>query len=282
MNYGLYLPNFGLVHDARDLAALAACAERSGWNGLFLWDHVDRPDHPPLLDPWIGLCAAALSTTRLRLGALVTPLARRRPAQLARCVTSLDRLSNGRVVFGAGLGSGRTEEWGALGEPVTTRERAERLDEGLAVLAQLWSGDEVVHRGTHYRVEGARFEPTPAQAPRPPVWIGGYWPNRAPFRRAARWDGVYPLFSPGSDRAGVAEFGACLEYTRSCRADPEAPFDAVFAGDPARRAADVPERAAAGCTWWLDDLTRPPLGRPGYGPTDREALVAHIERGPAG
>src|SRR5262249_24104165 len=148
------------------------------------------------------LTAIATVTTRIRIGALVTPLARRRPWKVARETVSLDRLSGGRLVFGAGLGSagGAESEWAAFGEEGDLGARAEMLGEALAVLAGLWSGERFSHSGKHYSVRDAVFRPTPAQTPRIPVWIAAYWPNRAPLRRAARWDGLFALFRDGPPR----------------------------------------------------------------------------------
>jgi alkanesulfonate monooxygenase SsuD/methylene tetrahydromethanopterin reductase-like flavin-dependent oxidoreductase (luciferase family) len=139
VKYGLYLPNFGPFGDARVLAELARDAERAGWDGFFLWDHVARPGAPPVVDPWIALAAIAVATERVRIGALVTPLARRRPWKVARETVSLDRLSNGRLVFGAGLGSsgGAEVEWAGFGEETDLARRAGMLDEGLEILTGL-------------------------------------------------------------------------------------------------------------------------------------------------
>src|SRR5579875_3028737 len=105
MRYGLSLPPFGDLADARALADLAHEAEDSGWDGFFIWDHmIFDPSFHPILDLWIGLSAVAMRTTRIRLGTMVTPVARRRPWKLARETVSLDHLSNGRLILGVGLG----------------------------------------------------------------------------------------------------------------------------------------------------------------------------------
>jgi alkanesulfonate monooxygenase SsuD/methylene tetrahydromethanopterin reductase-like flavin-dependent oxidoreductase (luciferase family) len=249
LKHGLYLPNFGAFGEARALVELARQAEAAGWDGFFVWDHVARPGAPPVVDPWIALAAVAGATERMRIGALVTPLARRRPWKVARETVSLDRLSGGRLVFGAGLGSpgGAESEWAAFGEEGDLRARAERLDEGLAVLAGLWTGERFSHSGTHYAVRDSLFRPAPAQAPRIPVWIAGYWPNRAPLRRAARWDGLFALF-PGGPPRDAEELRAALDFVESQRAPGAGPFDVVYAGDP--RGNPEPY-ARAGATWWL-------------------------------
>jgi alkanesulfonate monooxygenase SsuD/methylene tetrahydromethanopterin reductase-like flavin-dependent oxidoreductase (luciferase family) len=209
-------------------------------------------------------------TERIRLGPMVTPLARRRPWTVARETVTLDHLSGGRVIFGAGLGFPPDVEFGSFGEPTGDAERAELLDEGLAILDGLWSGEPVTIDGRHYTLHGIRFLPRPAQRPRIPVWIAGMWPNRAPFRRAAKWDGVFPIAvvdgEPGPISADA--FAEASAFTRSLRTV-DAPFDAVVQGAPD---SDPREYAAAGATWWLltDD------GGPGW----EERLLGQIRLGP--
>jgi alkanesulfonate monooxygenase SsuD/methylene tetrahydromethanopterin reductase-like flavin-dependent oxidoreductase (luciferase family) len=112
MRYGLEIPNCGEYADARLLATMAAEAEAAGWDGFFVWDHIATAASPftqstgrdPLIDPWIALAAIALSTERMRIGPMVTPLPRRRPWQVAREAVTLDHLSGGRLTLGAGAG----------------------------------------------------------------------------------------------------------------------------------------------------------------------------------
>src|SRR5438067_30640 len=199
MRFSINIPNFGDFADARAVATVASAAEDAGWDGLFVWDHVvhskERRRGQPFGDPWMLMTAAALATSRLRLGPLVTPVARRRPEQLARQVATLDVLSGGRVIFGAGLGGPIEDEFGSFGDTTDPVVLAERLDEGLELLQRYWSGEPVNFHGRHYQVRDVTLLPASVQRPRPPVWIGGYWPNRRPIRRAARWDGVVPLFT---------------------------------------------------------------------------------------
>jgi alkanesulfonate monooxygenase SsuD/methylene tetrahydromethanopterin reductase-like flavin-dependent oxidoreductase (luciferase family) len=98
------------------------------------------------------LGAIAMSTSRIRFGALLTPLARRRPSKVARETATLDVLSGGRLVFGAALGWSGEEEFEDLGEPGDARTRADKLEEGLAVIDALWSGERVSFAGSHYTV----------------------------------------------------------------------------------------------------------------------------------
>ncbi|GAB3894997.1 hypothetical protein GCM10029964_074250 [Kibdelosporangium lantanae] len=181
MRFSVNIPNFGDFAAARAVARLAVAAEEAGWDGLFVWDHVvhDKAGRQgvPFGDPWMLLTAAALATSRLRLGTLVTPVARRRPEQLARQVATLDALSGGRVIFGAGLGGPIEDEYGSFGEPTDPRVLASRLDEGLELLGRYWSGAPVTFDGKHYQVRDVTLLPATVQQPRPPVWIGASGPT---------------------------------------------------------------------------------------------------------
>lgn len=259
MRFSINVPNFGDFADARTVAKVAIAAEAAGWDGLFVWDHVvhdkRRRQGQPFGDPWMLLTAAALATSRLRLGTLVTPVARRRPEQLARQVATLDSLSGGRVVFGAGLGGPIEDEFASFGDTIDPVVLAERLDEGLDLLCRYWSGETVDHDGAHYRVRDTALLPATVQQPRPPIWIAGYWPKRRPMRRAARWDGAVPLFesarhgeAPSPDE--VRDLAGYLAQQRGERAGES--FDLVVGGtSQAASAAELigPLRDA-GATWW--------------------------------
>jgi alkanesulfonate monooxygenase SsuD/methylene tetrahydromethanopterin reductase-like flavin-dependent oxidoreductase (luciferase family) len=259
VRYSINIPNFGDFADARTVATVAAAAEAAGWDALFVWDHVvhnkQARSGQPFGDPWMLLTAAALATSRLRIGTLVTPVARRRPEQLARQVATLDSLSGGRVIFGAGLGGPIDDEFASFGDTTDPVVLAERLDEGLELLTRYWSGATVDHDGPHYRVRETTLLPATVQRPRPPVWIAGYWPNRRPMRRAAKWDGAVPLFEsarhgqpPAPDE--VRDLVAYISQQRGERADQ--PFDIVVGGaSHTSSAADrIGPLQAAGATWW--------------------------------
>jgi alkanesulfonate monooxygenase SsuD/methylene tetrahydromethanopterin reductase-like flavin-dependent oxidoreductase (luciferase family) len=262
MRFSINIPNFGDFADARTVARVAAAAEEAGWDGLFVWDHVvhskARRKGQPFGDPWMLLTAAALATSRISLGPLVTPVARRRPEQLARQVATLDLLSGGRVIFGAGLGGPIDDEFGSFGDTTDPKILAGRLDEGLRLLVRYWSGDTVNHQGEHYRVDDVTLLPATVQEPRPPVWIAGYWPRKAPMRRAARWDGAVPLFQSANhgEAPPVDEVRGLIAYLGEHRADSTTPYDVVVGGispaDPAQARALVEPLAEAGATWWDD------------------------------
>jgi alkanesulfonate monooxygenase SsuD/methylene tetrahydromethanopterin reductase-like flavin-dependent oxidoreductase (luciferase family) len=259
VRFSVNIPNFGDFADAETVARVASAAEAAGWDALFIWDHVvHNKSHPRSFgDPWMLLTAAAIATTRIKLGPMVTPLPRRRPEQVARQVSTLDNLSGGRVVFGAGLGGPIEDEYASFGEPTDPKLLAERLDEGLDLLDRYWSGEAVTHEGRHYRVDDVILLPTPVQRPRVPVWIGGYWPNRRPMRRAAAWDGAAPLFlSAGHGHAPpVDEVRDLVAYLRTHRRDDQSrPFEVVLGGASAADTAAAHDLLGplrdAGATWW--------------------------------
>ncbi|HEY8467264.1 MAG TPA: LLM class flavin-dependent oxidoreductase [Solirubrobacterales bacterium] len=225
---GVHVAPFDDFAEPSALVELARTAEEAGWDGFFVWDHVAyRAPVRALADPWVALAAVAAATERVRIGPLVTPLARRRVHKVARETVTLDRLSGGRLVLGVGLGSDRNGELEPFGEVADPRERARLLDEGLDRLAAYWGGE---------------FEPPPLQRPRIPVWVAGRWPNRRPLRRAARWDGFFPIELPDPDALAEA-----VRELRSLRED-DGPFDVVAEVQPGE-SSDA--WAEAGATWTL-------------------------------
>jgi alkanesulfonate monooxygenase SsuD/methylene tetrahydromethanopterin reductase-like flavin-dependent oxidoreductase (luciferase family) len=249
MRSGLFMPLFDELADPAVVARLSAEAEEAGWHGVFVWDNL-RYLEPvvDVADPWITLAAMATATGRIRLGPMVTPLARRRPVKVARETATLDRLSGGRLTLGVGLGSDRfASEYSITGEELDDRRRASMLDESLQILAAAWSGEPVHHRGEHYTVDGMRFLPRPVQRPGVPVWVAGYYGKRRPVRRAARHQGFFPLAV--DDPEQVAEVVADLAALRNeAGRDPTEPYDVVVALPPG---SDPAPYFAAGATWWL-------------------------------
>ena len=186
MRFGMSVPAFADFSDPRVLAELAHDAEAAGWDGFFIWDAIFfDPTFHPMADPWVSRAAVALSTQRLRIGIMVTPIARRRPWKLARETVSVDRLSKGRLILGIGLGDPAQWDFGFFDEPTDPKVRARLLDEGLDILTGLWSGQPFSYQGEKYNVKEVTFRPTPVQSPRIPIWVGGWWPNKPPLRRAA-------------------------------------------------------------------------------------------------
>lgn len=244
---GLFVPLFDALADPQVAARLAVEAEEAGWDGFFVWDHIRW--HEPvreLADPQITLAAIAQSTERIRLGPMVTPLARRRPVKVARETATLDRLSGGRLTLGVGLGSDRFgSEYSITGEEVDDRRRAEMLDESLEILEAAWSGRPVHHSGTHYSVNGMRFLPRPVQSPGVPIWVAGFYGKPKPLRRASRYQGFFPVNLEDPDQ--LAEIATTLATLRQDGKAAER-FDIVAALPPG---ADPGPYASAGATWWL-------------------------------
>jgi alkanesulfonate monooxygenase SsuD/methylene tetrahydromethanopterin reductase-like flavin-dependent oxidoreductase (luciferase family) len=245
MRHALFLPIFDALADPALVARLAAEAEEAGWDGAFVWDHLRyREPVVEVADPWITLAAMATATERLRIGPMVTPLPRRRPAKVARESVTLDRLSGGRLTLGVGIASDRSRELSATGEDLDDRRRGEQLDESLAILTAAWSGEPVHHRGEHYVVDDVTFLPRPVQRPGIPVWAAARYGNQKPLRRAARCQGVFPVEIDHPDQ--LAELVAEVNALRESR---ETPYDVAVGGPPGT---DPRPYAAVGATWWLE------------------------------
>jgi alkanesulfonate monooxygenase SsuD/methylene tetrahydromethanopterin reductase-like flavin-dependent oxidoreductase (luciferase family) len=239
----LWLPIFDGLADPAVVARLAAEAEEAGWHGIFVWDHLRwRAPVRQVADPWITLVAIATATEQLRLGPMITPLARRRPAKVARETATLDRLSGGRLTLGVGLGSDRFgSELSKTGEQLDDRLRGQMLDEALEILTAAWSGEPVHHRGQHYTVEGIQFLSRPVQQPGVPVWVAGFPGNVKPLRRAARHDGFFPANLEHPDQ--LAEIVAAITDLRQRTT---APYDFAVGLPPG---IDPAPYAKAGATW---------------------------------
>jgi alkanesulfonate monooxygenase SsuD/methylene tetrahydromethanopterin reductase-like flavin-dependent oxidoreductase (luciferase family) len=278
VQYAINVPNFGDYGDPRTLVSLAQEAEASGWDGFFVWDHLHfyyPPQRVAVTDPWVALTAIATATRSIRLGPMITPVARRRPWKLARETVALDHLSGGRLTLGVGLGE-PAEEFSTFGEVAEPRVRGDKLDEGLAVLTGLWSGERFSFAGQHFTVRDALFLPPPLQQPRIPVWIAGTWPSHRPLRRAAQFDGVFPFMAPNFALPSPDQLREIVTFVRALRTT-SAPLDVTIAGstpgDEAARAAEMMAAyAEAGLTWWQEELT----GRRG----SLEAMRQRIRQGP--
>jgi probable F420-dependent oxidoreductase len=258
MRYGLSLRTLDEFADPRETVRVARAAEEAGWEAFLVWDHLRwAATGEASADPWVTLGACAAVTRRILLGTAVTALPRRRPQMVAQELATLSLASGGRVVFGAGTG-GRPAEFEAFGEDADPRTRAAKLDEGLEVLRALLDGGRVEHEGEHYRVDGLTLAPLPVRSI--PFWIGGN--SRGALRRAARWDG---WLANGSDAernilsaAEVRALAAGLSLTDIC-----------FIGHSSQ--ADLPEYAAAGVTWWIENVQGAPAD-----------VLRRVELGPPG
>jgi alkanesulfonate monooxygenase SsuD/methylene tetrahydromethanopterin reductase-like flavin-dependent oxidoreductase (luciferase family) len=285
MRTALHLPNFGAFADPRRLITVAQAAESAGWDGVFLWDHITRHYPVAVVDPWIALSAIAASTTRIKIGTLVTPLARRRPHKVAREALSLDWLSGGRLILGIGTGGfgGAQVEWANFGEEMDLKVRAAMTDEALTILTGLWSGEPFSFSGNYYQINETQFLPAPLQQPRIPLWIAGYYPNRPPMRRAARWDGMFLHYTGAEDE--ISALRDSVQIVREMR-EHDTPFDVIYCDTRkpmptlAERQALAQQAAEAGATWWLEELTPQRFGSDWTGDWHFDAMLAHIQAGP--
>ena len=259
MRYGLSVPNKGIYSDINLVIELAQMAELADWDGFYLWDHVAGPAKTPFVDPWICMAAIAAKTQRMRLGVMVTPLSRRRPWKVAREIVALDHLSEGRMTLGVGLGYFRNKEFKEFGEEFEPKIRGDMLDEGLDIIAGLLDGDKFHYAGTHYQISGTVFRPTPIQSPRIPVWVAGMWPNKRPFRRAARWDGVIPMGKgKGFASLSPAEIREIKAFIMKRRVNDES-FDFCLGGQTRGESLSEDKSIIApyqreGLTWWIEGI----------------------------
>ena len=223
-----------------------------------------------------ALTAIALRTQRVHLGITVTPLPSRQPWKLAREAITLDHLSHGRLILGVGLGDVQDRHFGEIAD---VKQRAKMLDEGLDLLAGLMSGQPFSYQGTYYQAHGVTFRPQPVQTPRIPIWLGGFWPHKAPALRAARWDGFCPAKVPDEHGDGFikpADISAIKTFISEHRSS-SAPFDLIAGGtspgdDPVRAREHVELYSKAGASWWIE-FVLPEVG------ASEHALV-RIKQGP--
>jgi alkanesulfonate monooxygenase SsuD/methylene tetrahydromethanopterin reductase-like flavin-dependent oxidoreductase (luciferase family) len=251
MHRAVGVPTLADYADPHVLVELALGAERAGWDGFFIWDHL-VPDDPetPAADTQVALTAIVAATNRITAGALVTPLPRRRPHKVAKEIATLQQLARGRLIFGAAIGWSAELEYEAFGEDGSAR--GDRLDEALQVVSRLWTGEPVDFAGEHYTVRGIRFEPSAAI----PIWIGGGWPAKRPFRRAARWDGVMPIVRGAAHEDTMAPelLREIVAYTLSHRPSHLGPLDVVMEGNTEGDRAALREYKSAGLSWYVEKL----------------------------
>ena len=244
MKFGFVVP-WG---DAEDIGDLAAAAEDAGWDGLFVWEPVWG------VDAWISLGLAAVRTSKIRLGTLLTPPSRRRPWELASQVATVDRISAGRVTLSVGLGA-IDSGFDTFGEECDRRTRAELMDECLDIVCGLWAGQPFQYDGKHYAVAPTEF-PTvghTVQQPRVPIWCVGAIGHPKSMARATRWDGVIPQVLDGDAGARqphleeVAELRSQLDASR-----PGEAVDIIVEGTMSEHSPAA--YADAGASWWIESM----------------------------
>jgi alkanesulfonate monooxygenase SsuD/methylene tetrahydromethanopterin reductase-like flavin-dependent oxidoreductase (luciferase family) len=266
MKYGFILP-FG---DARIAADLARDAEQAGWDGFFLWEPICG------VDAWIGLTAAAMQTTHIRLGTMLSPISRMRPWELASKAATLDGLSGGRVIVSVGLGALGTG-FAQFGEVTDRKLRAERVDESLDIITGLWRGQPFGYRGKHYQLEAVAdaTPPRPIQQPRIPLWVVGAWPHPKSMERALKYDGLIPQGLHAENETQYQAFEEMMQSVRSQRTQTAA-FDIVidYKVSKARhsdKAETLRRWSSAGATWWIEGL---------WEATELLEVQQHIVQGP--
>jgi alkanesulfonate monooxygenase SsuD/methylene tetrahydromethanopterin reductase-like flavin-dependent oxidoreductase (luciferase family) len=282
MKYGLDIASAGAAGDPRSMGELAHIAEESGWDGIFLEDYIIWQSHPdvPTYDPWITLAAMATRTQRVRLGTMVTPLARRRPWKVAQELVTLDHLSNGRMIFGIGLGDPNEAmdmdlSFAGFGEVRNRKQRAQMLDEGIEIITRLWQGEPFSFDGEFYKIQDAQILPQPVQQPRIPIWVGGGYPNRGPVERALRWDGSC-MYKQQGHWMQPEDVRALRERVMAVRGTLNG-YDITVGGserweDEDKLRAYLESVAAEGVTWWHEYIP-PTVG-------DFNVQRQMIERGP--
>lgn len=276
MRYGFIIPR----GDLTTILDLAAEAEEAGWDGVFYWDGIYIEGAGSMYDPWVVLGAIALRTTRIRIGAILTPPSRRRPWKLARETMTVDHLSHGRLILPVGLGALDDGGFAKVGEPTDRKTRAALLDESLAILSGLWSGQPFSFHGEHYHLDEMTFLPPPVQSPRIPIWVVGVWPAPKSMERVLRYDGLLPAVRGEDGKpADVTPdaIRAMAAYIAERRSATTSPFDIVMEGetpgdDLDAAAAIVRPFAEAGATWWTEsrwDFSIP-----------MDAIRARVRQGP--
>jgi alkanesulfonate monooxygenase SsuD/methylene tetrahydromethanopterin reductase-like flavin-dependent oxidoreductase (luciferase family) len=198
MRSGFVLPG-GTATAQLDLAVMA---EHAGWDGIFVWEAAYG------IDAWSLLAAMAARTTRIKLGTMLTPLPWRRPWKVASQVATLDQLSGGRAILAVGVGATDTD-LPSTGEVTDLRGRAERLDEGIDLIRELWAGRNDHHR-QHYVYQTGRMDLGRVTRPvqeRIPIWVVGVWPRPKSMRRVLRCDGIIPQYDLGGGEPEPATRG---------------------------------------------------------------------------
>jgi alkanesulfonate monooxygenase SsuD/methylene tetrahydromethanopterin reductase-like flavin-dependent oxidoreductase (luciferase family) len=269
VRYGFIIPK----GDPRTVAELAREVDEAGWDGAFYFDAINVGEGWEIYDPWVVMAAMAIRTERVRIGAMLTPPARRRPWKLARETMTLDHLSGGRLVLPVGLGALDDGGFSKVGEATNRRVRARLLDESLEILTGLWSGEPFAYEGEHYRMEEMTFLPPPVQRPRIPIWVVGAWPSRKSMNRALRYDGLLAYTTRGE--VAPEDIRAMKAYVEENRG--HGAFDIVWEGvtpgeDPERAARVVRPYAEAGITWWIESMWSEP--------NEPDDLRGRIRQGP--
>jgi alkanesulfonate monooxygenase SsuD/methylene tetrahydromethanopterin reductase-like flavin-dependent oxidoreductase (luciferase family) len=241
MRWGLSISLSADLSDPAVVADVAVAAEEAGWHGVFVWDHLWNRTFVPFADPFVTMAAIAVATERVRIGPIVVALPRRRPQLVGQAITSLDRLSGGRMVLGLGLGVDSYGEYSAFGEAAgDDRARAESLDTGIELLVTMLAGQPVP-------AAGDRVTTAPSvQQPRVPIWIAGSRGHAAGPRRVRR-HGLEGLALVGADAWGPDHVTAAVEVGGLASGHVDVALVGGTHPDP-----DALE--AAGATWCIPEV----------------------------
>lgn len=250
---GVYLPPMGPLGDPRALVDLAVRAERAGWDGVFLWDHVVS-EFAPVADTWTTLGAIAVATETILLGPMVTPLPRRRPWVVARQAATVQALAGGRLIVGFGLGADETGDFSRFGEATDLHERRHLFEEGLDIVRAMWSGAEYHHEGASFDVD---VEASTAVSHPIPVWTASSNASTGVLARAATCDGTF--FLPQGGQASPDDVARVVRGVAEAGRPPDRPFEIAVAGNasgawPEPKDVDLAALAEAGATWWMESL----------------------------
>ena len=257
MKFAVYTPNFGYSCNPLDFAKLAKEAENAGWDGFFLWDHLVFMEglNVPVVDPWITLSAIAMKTKKINIGPLITPISRRRPWKLAREIASLDHLSNGRLILGVGLGAPEYD-FVTFGEDFDNSIRVKKLDEGLEILLGFLSGNDFSYKGDYYKIKNVKFLPAPVNG-KIPIWVAGMWPNKKPFLRASKFDGVFPIHADWPQNLTLGEVKQIINFINKNRKNSNR-YDIIIAGETPGSSSEginvVKPYKEVGVTWWCENI----------------------------
>ena len=272
MKYGFVL-SYG---QPADILRLAIEAEDAGWDGVFTWDAISI-GKTPVYDPWVMMGGIAGVTERVKIGAMILPLARRRPWKVAKEAITSDHLSDGRLVLPVALGVPDDVGFSGVNTDSTDKkERAQRLDEVLEILELGQTGETFSYDGQHFQVKDMTLSPKPVQD-RIPVWAVAGWPHEKSLARATRWDGIIPVdMSPGKNPFDSVQPDVLRDIVAWCGEHHQrvTPFDVVIEGKT-ENASDteyVGSVAEAGATWFIEsrwDESETP-----------ESLLARIRKGP--
>lgn len=224
INFGIYIANFDIFESPIDYLDLAVATEENSWDGFFMWDHTVGIPGKPASETFTTLSAIASKTNNIKIGTTVTGLPRHRPWNLARKVATIDHISNGRFIFGIGLGA--RDEYSPFNEENDNKILKEKVDESLQIIQGIFEKDHFSFSGKHYQLNDVSFNPKPKQK-NLPIWVAGTWPYKGPFRRAAKFNGIFPLSAdPDEIRLSPKEYQDIISFINQFR-DPKSDFDVV-------------------------------------------------------